>query len=90
MWTLPMWVWCVIGAALIVAVYLLYQGALHVNRWLGRGPKPRDRVWAFVVMSAVLGAIGGGMWSALLDDLRPCHEQGVPLAKCFLAPPGST
>lgn len=90
MWMWPMWVWCVIWAGVVVMAYLLWQAALHFNRWLGRGSKPRDRVWAFVVMSAVLGAIGGGLWSVLLDDLRPCHEQDVPLAKCFLPPSGST
>lgn len=84
MWTWPVWVWCVIGSAIVIALYLFWQLMLHFSHWLGRGNKPGDRVWAFVVICAVVGAGGGGLGSALLDDLRPCHDSGKPLAACFL------
>lgn len=86
MWDWPVVVWCAIGAALMAAFYLIFWNLRRFNAWLGHGKKPRDRVAAIVVMTAVMGAISGGLWSSLLTDLRPCHDAGEPLPKCLFKP----
>lgn len=84
MWDWPLVVWCVVGAVLGAVFYLIVLNLRRFNAWLGHGKKPRDRVAAIVVMTAMMGAVGGGLWNSLLDDLRPCHDAGEPLAKCFI------
>lgn len=71
------------GVAAMVALYFLFYGARCMDLWMKRQPMPSDRVWAYVVIAAVLGLIAGSFVQGLADIYAGCAAYGQPVGPCL-------
>lgn len=74
-----------IGVAALIAMYLLFYGARCADSWMKRLPMPTDRVWAYVVISALLGLCIGSFAQGLAEIHAFCAAQGHPVGPCFFS-----
>jgi hypothetical protein len=79
-------VFCLIGATVFVALYLLARQLRQLGAWIMRREGPRERVGAFIVIAVVLGAIAGGLAQQPVTAAMHCHANGQPVIPCLLAP----
>jgi hypothetical protein len=72
-----------IGAAAAIALYFLFYGARCLDSWMKRQPMPTDRVWAYVVIAALLGLCVGSFAQGLVGIHSECATYGQPVGPCF-------
>ncbi|KAB5626272.1 hypothetical protein F7234_03810 [Pseudomonas putida] len=72
------------GVAAMIAVYFAFYGARCMDSWMKRQPMPTDRVWAYVVIAAILGLCAGSFAQGLVDIHAACSAQGQPVGRCLL------
>ncbi|MBC3345428.1 hypothetical protein HU811_02110 [Pseudomonas sp. SWRI196] len=73
-----------IGVAALIALYFLFYGARCVDSWMKRQPMPTDRVWAYVVIAALLGLCIGSFVQGFAEIHAECTAYGQPVGPCIL------
>jgi hypothetical protein len=72
-----------IGVAAVITLYFLLYGARCADSWIKREPMPTDRVWAYVVIAALLGLCIGSFAQGLSEIHAECSAYGQPVGPCF-------
>jgi len=72
-----------IGVAALIALYFLFYGARCVDSWMKRQPMPTDRVWAYVVIAALLGLCIGSFAQGFAEIHTECAAYGQPVGPCI-------
>lgn len=71
------------GVVAMIALYFLFYGARCLDAWMKRQPMPTDRVWAYVVIAALLGLCAGSFAQGLADIHTECAAYSQPVGPCF-------
>ncbi len=71
------------GVAAMITLYFLFYGARCMDSWMKRQPMPTDRVWAYVVIAAVLGLCAGSFAQGLVNIHATCASYGQPVGSCL-------
>ncbi|WDH55365.1 hypothetical protein PUP75_11420 [Pseudomonas chlororaphis] len=74
----------VLGAVAVIALYLLFFGARCADMWMKRQPMPTDRVWAFVIVAALLGLFAGSFVQGIVEVQAECAAYGQKLGPCLI------
>ncbi|MCF5702096.1 MULTISPECIES: hypothetical protein [Pseudomonas] len=72
-----------IGVAALIALYFLFYGARCADSWMKRQSMPTDRVWAYVVIAALLGLCIGSFAQGLTEIQAECAAYGQPVGQCL-------
>ncbi|MGY2337962.1 hypothetical protein ACW9HW_01785 [Pseudomonas sp. SDO5532_S415] len=72
-----------LGAVAMIAMYLAFFGARCADMWMKRQPMPTDRVWAYVVIAAILGLCVGSFVQGMVDIQAECTAYGQKLGPCL-------
>lgn len=72
-----------IGVVALIALYFLFYGARCADSWMKRQPMPTDRVWAYVVIAALLGLCIGSFVQGIADIHAQCSAYGQPVGPCL-------
>ena len=75
---------CAVGAIALVLLYLLARQVKRLAAWIMNVEGPRERVVAFSVVMAVMGAIAGGMAHEPVLAAMHCHDQSEPVFACLI------
>ena len=73
----------VIGVVALITLYFLFYGARCADAWMKRQPMPTDRVWAYVVIAALLGLCVGSFAQGLANIHSECAAYGQPVGPCL-------
>lgn len=74
-----------IGIAAMIALYFLFYGARCADSWMKKQPMPTDRVWAYVVVAALLGLCVGSFAQGLTEIHAGCPAYGQPVGPCIFS-----
>ncbi|QJI40485.1 hypothetical protein HKK52_05990 [Pseudomonas sp. ADAK2] len=76
-------IYSAIGVAALIVLYFLFYGARCFDSWMKKQPMPTDRVWAFVVVAALLGLCIGSFTQGITEIHAECAAYGQPVGPCF-------
>jgi hypothetical protein len=79
-----------IGAGMMVGVYLLLYGAQCAESRMKHQPQPKDRVLVFVVVAALTGFVVGSLAQGLAEIRDECAAIGQMPKPCLLKRLGRT
>ncbi|MDR6297759.1 hypothetical protein [Pantoea dispersa] len=74
----------VVGAVIMIIIYLLTRAGKMFGSFLERKEGPKDRVLWYVVIFGVVGVILGGFAQPHWDQLYACYQSTGSWQKCII------
>lgn len=76
-------IYSLMGVGAMIALYFVTYGARCFDSWVKRQPMPTDRVWAYLVIAALLGLLAGSFVQGVIEIQVECSAYGQTLGACL-------